>query len=357
MTNSNIKISKVEKSRVHDFSFENIKFGHTFSDHMFMADYIDGKWTNLEVLPTQALQIHPGNMTFHYGQSFFEGMKATKGSDGTPYLFRLDKYSERLNATSKRLCMPAIPDSVFLDGLRELVTLDQAWIPPQTGSALYLRPFMIAMDNHIGVRPSNTYKFMILTLPAGPYYGRPVSLRVETEHIRAANGGIGEAKAAGNYAAAMYPTRLAQEAGYDQVLWLDAKEFKYIQEVGTMNIFFVIGDKVITPATDGSILKGITRLSIIDILEDRGYTVEQRPISIDEVIDAHISGTLKECFGSGTAAVVAIVNKIGYKSQDYVLDDSFPIATLVKETINGIRSGEIDDKFNWLEALPILQPA
>jgi len=354
MSYSNIKTTKTNSDRVKSFDFENIKFGKTFTDHMFMADYIDGKWTNLEILPTQPMSIHPGNMTLHYGQALFEGMKATKAQDGTPLLYRLDKYLTRINASSKRLCMPELPAEVFLGGLRELVTLDQAWIPPQSGSALYVRPFMFAMDNHIGVRPSETYRFMIIALPAGPYYGRPVSLRVEPHYIRAAVGGVGEAKAAGNYAAAMYPTKLAHDAGYDQILWLDAKEHKYIQEVGTMNIFFVVGDKVITPATDGTILKGITRDSIITICKDKGIEVEERPISIDEIVEAHEKGELKECFGSGTAAVIAKVNKIGYKNMDYQLPDSFPVASMLKETIDGIRAGSIEDKFNWLEELPIL---
>jgi len=357
MSVSNIKITKANSDRVKSFDFDNIKFGRTFTDHMFSADYINGEWTNLQIQPIKPLSIHPGNMTFHYGQALFEGMKATKAQDGTPLLYRLDKYLTRINASAKRLCIPELPADVFLNGLRELVTLEQAWIPPQSGSALYVRPFMIAMDDHIGVRPSETYKFMILALPAGPYYGRPVSLRAESNFIRAAKGGVGEAKAAGNYAAAMYPTRLAQEAGYDQVLWLDAVENKYIQEVGTMNIFFVIGDKVITPNTDGTILKGITRDSLITICKDKGLTVEERPISIDEVIDAHKNGQLKECFGSGTAAVIATVNRIGYKDQDYILEEKFPVATMLKETINGIRAGVIEDKFNWLEALPILTTA
>jgi len=357
MHNNNIKITKAASDRVKSFDFENITFGRTFTDHMFSADYIDGKWTNLEILPTQPLSIHPGNMSLHYGQALFEGMKATKAEDGTPYLFRLDKYLTRINASAKRLCIPELPADVFFGGLRELITMEQAWIPPQSGSALYVRPFMFAMDNHIGVRPSHTYKFMILALPAGPYYGRPVSLRAEPTYIRAALGGIGEAKAAGNYAAAMYPTKLAQEAGYDQVLWLDAVEHKYIQEVGTMNIFFVIGDKVITPSTDGTILKGITRDSLITICKDKGMTVEERPISIDEIIEAHKNGELKECFGSGTAAVIATVNKIGYGGTDYSLAEHFPVASMLKDTINGIRAGVIEDKFNWLEALPILTTA
>ncbi len=354
MSVSNIKITKVNSDRVKSFDFENITFGRTFTDHMFSADYIDGKWTNLEIRPTEPLSIHPGNMTLHYGQALFEGMKATKAQDGTPLLYRLDKYLTRINASAKRMCIPELPEEVFFGGLRELVTLDQAWIPPQSGSALYVRPFMFATDDHIGVRPSNTYKFMIIALPAGPYYGRPVSLRAESTYIRAALGGVGEAKAAGNYAAAMYPTKLAQEAGYDQVLWLDANEHKYIQEVGTMNIFFVIGDKVITPNTDGTILKGITRDSLITICKDKGIQVEERPISIDEVIDAHKNGSLKECFGSGTAAVIAKVNKIGYKDQDYSLAESYQISSMLKESINGIRAGIIEDKFGWLEKLPIL---
>jgi len=330
-------------------------FGQYFSDHMFIVDYIDGEWVSPRVTPVEPMSIHPGNMTFHYGQAIFEGMKATKDKDGHPMLFRPEMHAKRINSSASRLCMPELPEELFLQAVRTLVDIDSDWIPPIKGSALYLRPFMIAMDNHVGVRASNTYRFIIVTLPVGPYYPKPVSLLAEETYIRAAMGGVGEAKAAGNYAAALYPTRLANQKGYDQVLWLDAKEFKYIQEVGTMNIFFVIDGKVITPSTEGTILKGITRDSFLQVLASRGIEVEQRAITIDEIIDALKAGKLEECFGAGTAAVVAKVNRIGYQGTDYMVPSHYTIANMLKETIDGLRYGTIEDEWSWTEKVAATQ--
>ena len=271
---NNLKITKVQNSAVSSVDFDNIPFGKTFTDHMYVADYIDGEWTNMEIKPLENFSVHPGNLAWHYGQSIFEGMKATRDAEGTPLLFRPEEHVYRLNASARRMCMPEFPEEAFLEAVHTLVRLEKNWIPPQEGSALYIRPFMVAMDEAIGVRPSDTYKFIICTLPVGPYYAKPVKLKAEESFIRAAEGGVGEAKTAGNYAASLYPAKLAKAEGYDQVMWLDAKEFKYVQEVGTMNIFFVIDGKVITPMTDGSILKGITRDTILTILKDKGYTVD-----------------------------------------------------------------------------------
>jgi branched-chain amino acid aminotransferase len=259
-------------------------------------------------------------------------------------------HAKRINESAKRMCMPAISEELFVSAVSNLVALEKDWIPPMEGSALYIRPFMFATDEFIGVRPSQTYKFIILTLPVGPYYDKPVKLKAETTYVRAANGGVGEAKAAGNYGASLYPAMLAKNDGYDQVLWLDAKEFKYIEEVGTMNVMFVINGKVLTPRPDGTILKGITKNSILSILKDKGYAVEERKISIEEIFDAHKKGDLQEVFGTGTAAVVAQVNEIKYKDQIIHLDsDAYTIAPMVKDTINGIRSRKYADKFNWLQ--------
>jgi branched-chain amino acid aminotransferase len=316
-----IKVTKTNESRLSEVDFENIPFGRVFSDHMFMVDYTEGKWHDPRIVPFAHFPIHPAAMVLHYGQAIFEGMKASKDINGRALFFRPEMHSHRINASARRLCMPEVPEDLFLEGLHKLVDLDQAWIPPQEGSALYIRPFMIANDEFIGVKPSNNYRFIIFTGPVGPYYPKPVSLMAETKYIRAAIGGVGEAKAAGNYAAAMLPAKLANDKGYDQVLWLDGKEFKYIQEVGTMNIFFVIDGKVITPATDGAILKGITRASIIEVLREQGYEVEERPITIHEVVEAHENGKLEEAFGSGTAAVVAHVPRSPTKirSWNYLL--------------------------------------
>jgi branched-chain amino acid aminotransferase len=346
-----IKIVKTENSRLPHFDFDNMPpFGSTFTDHMFEADYIDGKWQNFTIKPLQNLSIHPSNLTFHYGQAIFEGMKASlRRKDGVPLLFRPLDHARRLNNSARRLSMPEFPEDWFVEVLEQLILVDKGWIPPEEGSAMYIRPFMIAMDNLIGVKPSQTYKFMILLLPVGPYYAKPVTLRAETKYVRAVKGGIGEAKAAGNYAASLFPFMEAKNAGYDQIMWLDALEFKYVQEIGTMNIFFVYGDKVVTPATDGALLKGITRDSFIKILKKEGIEVVERLISIDELIEAYKAGELTEVWGSGTAAVVANVSKLAIHDELLEFDvDNYRIGSMVKSILNKLRSGERKDEFGWI---------
>lgn len=345
-------IYKTTDSKITKVDFNNIPFGKVFSDHMFEMDYKDGQWVDAKIRPLAHLSVHPGNLAWHYGQSIFEGMKASISEDGKPVLFRAEKHIERLNASARRMCIPEISHEVFLAAIRKLVSLEKDWIPKAEGSALYLRPLVFATDEFIGVRASATYKFLIMCLPVGPYYPKPVSLLAEETYVRAVMGGVGEAKTAGNYGASLFPAKKAIEAGYDQVMWLDAKEFRYVQEVGTMNIFFALEDKIITPITEGTILKGITRESIIHILRSRGHKVEEKRIDIQEVLDAHKSGYLKEVFGTGTAAVVANVKRIGYKGQDYLLNtDAYKIAPFVKDQINGIRSGKYADEFGWTEQL------
>lgn len=346
----NISLTKVKDSGLNAVDFDNIPFGRTFSDHMFTADYIDGEWTNLQIIPFQNFQIHPAGLVLHYGQAIFEGMKASKGNDGKPYFLRPEMHSARFNASAQRMCMPDVPEALFQQAIHDLVDLDQAWIPKKEGSALYVRPYMFANGEFIGVAASDTYKFVIFTGPVGPYYPKPVRLLVADKYVRAVPGGVGEAKTAGNYAASLLPAKLANEKGYDQVLWMDAHEFKYVQEAGTMNIFFVIDGKVVTPATDGAILKGITRHSIIQILRDKGYTVEERPLTIDEVIEAHENGVLNEMFGTGTAAVVSHVADFTYKGKTYDLPaiKDRVIATLAKDEIDGLRSGRIVDSRGWI---------
>ncbi|MDX1476137.1 MAG: branched-chain amino acid aminotransferase [Saprospiraceae bacterium] len=344
-----IKFTLTAQSRINEVDFDNIPFGKICTDHMFTADFIDGQWTNFQISPVAPLVLHPTNLALHYGQSIFEGMKASLSQDGTPLLMRPELHARRFNASAHRMCMPEFPEEEFVRAIRTLVSTDRAWIPPQRGSSLYIRPFMFATDEYIGVKPSKTYKFVIITLPAGPYYDRPVRLRTETTYVRAVDGGVGEAKCAGNYAAAMYPSALARQKGYDQVLWLDAHEFKYIQEVGTMNIFFVIGDTVVTPSTTGSILKGITRASIIEILRDKGVEVQERQISIDEVIESYRKGTLREVFGTGTAALVANVDCIRHGDIEIELSsEKWSISLMAKEEINGLRDGSIVDTRGWI---------
>lgn len=345
-----IKVEKVKNSRLASVDFDNIPFGRTFSDHMFVTEYKDGEWVNPRIVPFESFSIHPASMVLHYGQAIFEGMKATKSVDGQPLFFRPEEHVTRLNASARRMCMPEVPGDLFLDAVNQLVSLEQGWIPPKTGSALYLRPYMFANDEFIGVAPAQNYTFIIFTGPVGPYYAKPVSLIAETKYVRAAEGGVGEAKTAGNYAASLLPAKLAKEKGFDQVMWLDGKEFKYVQEVGTMNIFFVIDGKVVTPATDGAILKGITRKSAITILKNEGYEVEERKVSIDELIEAYDNGTLQESFGTGTAAVVSHVASIQINDRSLVLPpvEDRKVGNLIKTIINGLRDTTIEDTYGWV---------
>ncbi len=348
--NSRIKITKSSQSNVSKVDFSNIPFGKVFSDHMFSARWKDGEWGEFEIIPFGNLSIHPACLALHYGQAIFEGMKATKSVDGKPLLFRPEMHADRINASANRLAMPEFPEDVFVEAIHSLVGIDADWIPPTEGSALYLRPYMFADGEFIGVRPSDSYRFLIFTGPVGPYYAKPVSLLAEEHYVRAAVGGVGEAKAAGNYAASLLPTELAKAKGFDQILWLDAKEHKWCQEAGTMNLFFVINDTIITPAADGAILKGITRDTLLHILRDKGYKVEERAISIEEVQEAHAAGTLQEVFGSGTAAVIANVDKISYQNNLMQLPpiEEHRIAHMLKAEVNGIRNMTIVDKFGWI---------
>lgn len=343
------KVTKKEISEVKKLDFDNIPFGKVFTDHMFMMDYIDGQWTNFEIRPVEEIPTHPGNLAWHYGQSIFEGMKATRDEAGTPLLFRPEMHSQRINASARRMCMPEIPEDLFLKAVHHIVAMESAWIPPQAGSALYIRPFMYATDHTIGVRPSDTYKFIIFTMPVGPYYTKPVKLWAQDTYVRAVVGGVGEAKTAGNYAASLMPARMAVKEGYDQVMWLDAIHKKYVQEVGTMNIFFVINDEIITPELDGAILAGITRDSLIRILKDHGYKVTERPITIDEVIEAGENGQLTEIFGSGTAAVISAVSHLKYNDKVITLDtDKRPIGSWAYQYVNGLRNRTIEDTNGWV---------
>ena len=345
---SSLKITTVATSSIDQVDFSKLKFGRSFSDHVYIADYADGQWKDHRIEPFQRFDVHPANIAWHYGQAIFEGMKATRHMDGTPMLFRPELHSDRLNKSAERLAMPSFPKEAFMEAIYELVKLEKNWIPKEEGSALYLRPYMIAMDEFIGVQISKTYKLVIFCCPVGPYYSKPLRLKADDHYIRAATGGTGEAKAAGNYAGSLLPTKLANDEGFDQIMWLDANERHYIQEVGTMNIMFAFGDKIVTPSTDGAILKGITRRSLLQILKDKGMTVEERPISINEVMIGAQRGELTEVFGTGTAAVVANVKAIGYKGDVVNFDlDKYTVAPMLKDTINGIRSGRIADQHNW----------
>lgn len=351
-----IKITRTKNSRLSSLDFNNIPFGKVTSDHMFSADFVNGEWTNYEIKPVENLSLHPSNLALHYGQSIFEGMKASITKDGVPMLLRPEMHASRFNASAARMCMPAFPEDDFVEVLKLLVGMEKDWIPPVTGSAMYIRPIMFAKDAALGVKPSDTYQFLVLTLPVGPYYSRPVKLFAETHYVRAVKGGVGEAKTAGNYAASLYPTRKAIEKGYDQVLWLDSEEFKYIHEVGTMNIFFVFNEnEVVTPAVNGCILKGVTRNTSIHLLREAGYKVTERDLSIHEVAEAYDNGTLTEVFGTGTAALVAHVEEINYKGKRIFLSkDKWGASEYLRNQINGLRDGTIEDSHGWM--VPIKEP-
>lgn len=328
-------------------------FGTIFTNHMFIMDYETGKgWHDARVVPYAPLSLEPSAMVFHYGQEMFEGLKAYKTEDGRTLLFRPDKNIERANNTNERLCIPKIPEEDFLDALKAVVKADEAWIPTKEGTSLYIRPFVIATDPFLGVRPSNTYSFIIILSPVGAYYPEglnPVKIWIEDEYVRAVKGGIGEAKTGGNYVASMKSQVKAHDAGYSQVLWLDGVERKYIEEVGAMNIFFKINGTVVTPKLNGSILPGVTRDSVIQLCKEWGVPCEERRISIQEIHEAHKNGTLEEVFGTGTAAVISPVGQLRWEDHIMQVQDGGigEISQRIYDTITGIQLGKIKDIKNW----------
>lgn len=346
-----IKITKTTHSRINTCDFNNIQFGTVFSDHMFVVDYEDGNWINPEILPFGPLSLSPSTFALHYGQAIFEGMKAYKNTIGEAQLFRPKDNIKRLNQSAKRMAMAELPEEIFMEGLKQLIAIDSNWIPTKSGSSLYIRPFMFATDEFVGVRPAKHFKFVIFTCPVNAYYPKPIRVVVEEKYVRAFDGGVGATKAAGNYGISMLPTYEANQKGFDQIIWTDGREHKYIEESGTMNVFFVIGDKVITPLLDGTILEGVTRNSCIKLLQNKGYTVEERKISVDEIVDASNKGTLKDAFGTGTAAIVAKIAAINYKGVDYTLPnpEEREVSNYLYKTLGEIQTGLIPDSFNWIE--------
>jgi branched-chain amino acid aminotransferase len=342
---------KIADSRVNQLDPLDIKFGKIYSDHMLVANFANGTWGKAKIEPYGDLVLSPATTFMHYGQAIFEGIKAYRNTAGEIKIFRPKKNWERFNKSAERMGMPHVPEDIFMEGMRQLIELDRDWVPEADGSSLYIRPFMIATDEFIGVRPADEFKFLIITSPAGAYYAQPIKLYVHEKYTRAARGGVGEAKAAGNYGASMMPTMEVREKGYDQILWMDAVEHKYVQESGTMNAFFVLGDTVITPdLNEGTILDGVTRASIIEVLIDKGFKVEERRLSIDEIKDAYEKGEFKECFGAGTAAVVAPVAQLHYKGLDMMLPalTENSITEIVKKELADIRYGRIEDTRNWM---------
>lgn len=354
-----IPTKKIEKSRRNDVDYNNLVFGRTFSDHMFSIDYAEGEWSNPRIEPFGNIEVTPGLNAFHYGQCIFEGMKAFYVDDQTVNIFRPADHHERFNISAARMCMPSIDYDTFITALEELVRLDHQWVPKAPGTSLYLRPFMIPTDNWINSHPAETYRFMIITSPVAAYYPEginPVKLTTPGSFARSFPGGTGYAKAAGNYAASFLPAKEARERGYTQVLWLDAKEHKYVEEVGSMNILFLINNTLITPALDsGTILSGITRRSVLALAESWGVTVEERPISIDELFAASEAGTLQEIFGSGTAAVISPVGLIEHEGRVLEIGNGQigPFAQKMYDAITGIQYGNVDDTFNWMHSVSV----
>lgn len=345
-----VRVEKTNNSRLSEFDENNLEFGRQFSDHMFIADFDGEKWTDHRVVPFAPMEMHPANLMMHYGQSIFEGLKAFKSAEGEVLVFRPEKNAERMVVSAERMCMAPFPVEDFMAGLTQLLDIDRDWVPSVPGSSMYIRPFMIAYDNYLGVKASKTYRFMIICSPSGPYYSKPVSVKIETDFARASKGGTGFAKAAGNYAASLYPAKLANESGYDQLIWTDAETHEYIEEAGTMNVLFRIGNKIITSGLYQTILPGVTRDAVLQIAKDWGYEVEEKRVSVKEIVDAAKSGELKEAFGAGTAATIIKIKNIAFDGVDYALpefsEDDF--STKVYDYMDEMKRGAVEDKFNWI---------
>jgi branched-chain amino acid aminotransferase len=348
-----ISIQKTTKSRLSEIDFDSLSFGKTFSDHMFSADYANGEWTNLKIVPFEDIHLSPANASIHYAQSIFEGLKAHRSPTNEILIFRPDANADRMINSAKRMCMPAFPKELFLEAIDTLVRLEQDWVPNQENASLYIRPFQFAMDPFIGVRPSETYKFMVITGPVGGYYSEPVKVKIEQKYTRAAPGGIGAAKAAGNYAASLYPAQLANQQGYHQLIWTDGANHEYIEESGTMNIMFVINDTLITPPTSDSILPGITRDSALTLAREWGVDVEERPIAVKELVESIKNGTLTEAFGIGTAATISHIQSIGYENEDFELSPiaSRTLSNRLLDSLTQLKTGLIADTHGWIRKI------
>jgi branched-chain amino acid aminotransferase len=345
-----IKIERVRESRLQRVNFKELLFGRTFTDHMFVADFRGGAWQNLRISPYGYMPISPASPAIHYGQAIFEGLKAHRGQNDEVLVFRPLDNLKRMNISAGRMALAEVTDEVFIEGMMTLIDLDREWVPREDGSSLYIRPFLFSADEYIGIRPSVDFTFMIIASPSGAYYSQPLKVKIETKYTRAVEGGTGFAKAAGNYAGAIYPSKVAQEKGYHQLIWTDGKKHEYIEESGTMNVMFVIGDTVVTPALSDSILAGITRDSVLTLARHWGMKVEERKIAVKELVDAMQKGVVKEAFGVGTAATIASIDVIGYDGKDYQLPpaDKQGFADKVYVELDRIKRGIREDLFNWI---------
>lgn len=344
-----MKINRVEKSRIDSVDFDNLTFGKIFTDHMFISKYKNGEWSSGEIKPYENISISPSSRALHYGQAIFEGMKCFKSEQDELFLFRPEENFKRFNKSSIRLAIPEIQEDIFFNGLKELLKIDSEWVKKGIGNALYIRPFVFASEPSINASEANEYTFMIICSPSKSYYGdMEISVKIEEKYSRAAKGGVGYAKAAGNYAAAFYPTKLAIEQGFQQIIWTDSNNHNAIEEAGTMNLFFVIGDKLITSPTSDSILDGITRKSIIELAKFHNIDVLEREITIDEILKEHKSGNLKEIFGSGTAVVVLPIKSFGHRDQLYTLSsEKSSVSSFLKEKLNNIQYNISNEFKNW----------
>jgi len=343
-----IEITKAQESKIGQVDFENLNFGQIFTDHMFICDYVDGAWQTPKIVPYGPLTLDPSARVFHYGQAVFEGMKAYKDDDGNTFLFRPDENFNRINKSAERLAMPEFPEEYFFDGLNTLLRLDNDWIKSGFGNSLYIRPFVIATQPSVSASEADEYRFMIICSPAQSYYSGDVSVLVAEKFSRSASGGFGYAKAAGNYAGQFYPTKLAKEQGYQQIIWTDSNTHEYIEEAGTMNVFFRIHDTLITAPVSDRILDGITRKSLISLAEKQGYSVEVRPIKVSEIVEAAKNGSLKEVFGAGTAAVVSPVKAFGYQGTHYEIEkQENSYASHFKSALMDIQYNKAEDAFGW----------
>ncbi len=348
-----MQIEKISKSKIHEVDFNNLNFGEKFTDHMMICDYREGAWETPRIVPYGPLSITPSMSVLHYGQAVFEGMKAFKDEQGGVWLFRPEENFNRINKSAKRLCIPEFPESYFFEGLETLLKLDHEWIKPGVGNSLYIRPFCYASQAGVQASAAKEYTFIIICAPVRSYYSAgELNVLIAEQYSRAASGGVGFAKAAGNYAAQFYPTSLAIEKGYQQIIWTDANTHEYLEEAGTMNIFFRINDTLITAPTSDRILDGITRKSVIAIAKSLNINVEERPIKVSELIAAHQNKSLKEIFGSGTAVVVSPIKGFGYQDQHYTLEEvENPMADLLKSKITSIQYNLGEDPFGWRRAV------
>ena len=347
-----MKVTRVQETKINSVDFENLIFGKTFTDHMFLCHFRDGKWQTPEIKPYQALTLDPSASVLHYGQAVFEGMKAFKDDNKKVWLFRPEENFKRINLSAKRLQIPEFPESYFFEGLNTMLQLDQEWVRPGSGNSLYIRPFVFASQPSVQASASMEYTFMIICAPVKSYYsGGEINVLIAEEYSRAANGGVGYAKAAGNYAAQFYPTSEALKKGFQQIIWTDASTHEYLEEAGTMNIFFKINGTLITSPTNDRILDGITRKSIIAIAKHEGIPVEERPIKISELKEAHQNGSLEEVFGTGTAVVVLPIHSFSHQETSYTLPKQTPLALKLKEKLVGIQYNASEDPFGWRQAV------